>query len=331
MNYALILLAITLVLAWFIENRRRIRHTVGEGYQQDISLTHSQEFELYHNALSLCSMKTRVCLAECGIEYKSHHIDLIETGFYENIRSRFLSINPQGTVPVLVHNGHPIYQSHNQIGYISAHSCEQSLVPDNPQQIEEMQSWIDQTAIKDDQNILSAATAGHAIPGLTAPLFASMVKEIPLWKIGEGLLFHFDKRRPIAFIVMKVLGLGRFHMFKPAMNLHQLAFRKMQQHLDCLEQQIVKSGGPWILGEQFTLADVGWMPILERLEQVDVLHLLMSETNRAHCWGYWQALRLRPSYDSAIAKQRHATVMRGTLQLRNAKFNNAQLREALES
>ena len=27
-------------------------------------------------------------------------------------------VNPVGTVPVLVHNGHPVYESHEQILYI---------------------------------------------------------------------------------------------------------------------------------------------------------------------------------------------------------------------
>ncbi len=42
-------------------------------------------------------MKSRVCMAELGIPYQSHTIDLIETGAYENIRRPFLSVNPGGT------------------------------------------------------------------------------------------------------------------------------------------------------------------------------------------------------------------------------------------
>ena len=39
-------------------------HPVPEGHQPDVEIPHEQEFELYHNALSLCSMKSRVCMAE---------------------------------------------------------------------------------------------------------------------------------------------------------------------------------------------------------------------------------------------------------------------------
>ena len=119
----ILLLLILAFGAWlFFESRRRKRHPVEPGLQEDITFPHTQEFELYHNALSLCSMKSRVCLAELGIPYEGHHIDLIETGFYQNIRPDLLDVNPAGTVPVLLHHGHPIYESHEQIRYAADHA-----------------------------------------------------------------------------------------------------------------------------------------------------------------------------------------------------------------
>ena len=109
---------------WLVEKSRRVTHPVPPGYQPDLVFPHEQAFELYHNALSLCSMKTRLCLAELGIPYRSHHVDLIETGCYENIRPGLLAVNPAGTVPVLLHHGHPIYESHEQIRYAARHAPE---------------------------------------------------------------------------------------------------------------------------------------------------------------------------------------------------------------
>ena len=122
----LLLVLVTLLgvgLAWWLrEKGRRTTHPVPAGHRPEIEIPHTQEFELYHNALSLCSMKSRVCLAELGIPYESHHVDLIETGAYENIRPAFLAVNPGGTVPVLVHDGHPVYESHEQIRYAAEHA-----------------------------------------------------------------------------------------------------------------------------------------------------------------------------------------------------------------
>ena len=119
----LVLVLVASALAWWIaEGRRRRRYPVPEGHRPEVSLPHGQAFELYHNALSLCSMKTRVCMAELRVPYKGHAIDLIETGRYENIGRDFLRVNPAGTVPVLVHRGHPIYESHEQIRYAAEHA-----------------------------------------------------------------------------------------------------------------------------------------------------------------------------------------------------------------
>ena len=58
-------------------------------------------------------------MAQLGVVYKSHHVDLIETGSYEVISRHYLAVNPAGLLPALVHNGHPIYESHEIIAYVA--------------------------------------------------------------------------------------------------------------------------------------------------------------------------------------------------------------------
>ena len=89
----------------------------------------------------------------------------------------------------------------------------------------------------------------------------------------EGLLFHFDKRRPMVFTLLKLMGLGKLNKLGPAMKIHRKSRENMGQYLEELEQQLQGSGGPWILGKQFSLADVSWMVILERLQQVNRLQI----------------------------------------------------------
>ena len=74
------------LVSWFLwEKSNRKTRDMPAGIHEDISLPFTQEYELYHNNLSLCSKKVRACLAELDIDYKSHPIELIETGSYENI------------------------------------------------------------------------------------------------------------------------------------------------------------------------------------------------------------------------------------------------------
>jgi glutathione S-transferase len=317
---------------WAWESSRRRTHPVPAGHRPEISLPWREEFELYHNALSLCSMKTRVCLAELGIPYRSHPVDLIETGCYENIRRRFLAVNPGGTVPVLVHCGHPVYESHEQIRYAAAHapSSRPALRPADPAQREEMERWIDRSSLTEDPLNHGDESAGNAVPGLTLPLFAAMIERIATWRILEGLLFHFDRRRPLVFLSLKLLGLGRLPRMAPAMRALARSRRQMAFHLDALEKQLGESGGPWILGEDFSLADVGWLVIFERLAQADCLHVFVGGGRRARCAAYWARLQARAGYRAGILEHGHPTIRYGTQRLREAKAADPALREALE-
>jgi glutathione S-transferase len=317
---------------WAWENARRRRHPVPEGHQPEVEIPHEQEFELYHNALSLCSMKSRVCMAELGIPYKSHAVDLIETGAYENIRRPFLSVNPGGTVPVLVHHGHPVYESHLQIRYAAEHAPPGSprLTPEDAGLRAEMERWIDRSSLTHDPLKHGDESAGNAIPGLTLPLFAAMIERIPTWKILEGLLFHFDKKRPWMFLAFKAWGLARLGRISPAMKILARSRRQMGDHLDALEATLCKHGGPWILGEAFSLADVSWLVIFERLVQADCLHVFIGECRRPECAAYWARLQHRPSYRQAILEHAHPTIDAGTRRLREAKAADPALRAVLE-
>jgi glutathione S-transferase len=334
MTFALLALAVLGVLAVLFarESARRRRYAVPPGYRPEIELPFNQDFELYHNAFSLCSMKTRLCLAELGVPYESHPIDLIETGSYENIRPKLLRVNPAGTVPVLVHKGHPIYESHEQIRYAAAHAApgSPSLVPDDSALREVMERWVDRSSITGDPLHEGDKSAGNAVPGLTLPIFAAMIEDIPTWRILEGLLFHFDKRRPVLFLVLKALGVRRLGRLGPAVAALGKSRKQMAQHLDALEAQLIETGGPFLLGESFTLADVGWLVILERLVQVDALHVFIGGDKRPACAAYWERLQQRPAYRAAIIEHAHPTVTRGQERLRAAKAADPALRALLE-
>jgi glutathione S-transferase len=318
--------------AWSWEKAHRRTHPVPAGFQPDVELAHEQEFELYHNALSLCSMKTRVCLAELRVPYRGHAIDLIETGSYETISRRFLAVNPAGTVPVLVHRGHPIYESHEQIRYAAVHAPPDSpsLVPDDPALRAEMERWIDASSLTGDPIRHPETSIGNTVPRLTVQLFAAMIEEIPYRNILEGLLFHFDKKRPAMFLALKARGLERLHTLVPAMRLIAVGRKFVDLHLDALERQLGERGGPWILGVPFSLADVSWLVIFERLRQVDNEHVFLGGGLRPACTAYWERLKQRPSYAEAIAGYPHPLIDHGIRRLREVKAADPALREALE-
>ena len=64
--------------------------------------------ELYHNGMSTCSQKVRFCLAEKGVAWTGHHLDL-RAG--DQHTPEYLALNPNGVVPTLVDDGDVIIES----------------------------------------------------------------------------------------------------------------------------------------------------------------------------------------------------------------------------
>jgi glutathione S-transferase len=298
------------------------------GLHPERSVPHTAEFELYHNDFSLCSKKIRMCLAELEIPYVGHPIDLIETGSYETLSRRFLAVNPAALVPVLVHRGHPIYESHEILLYAAAQakSREPLVPPDEPTRAL-MQRWIDRSSlVGDDPTAGVAESAGNCVPGLTLPLFAAMIRDIPTRRILEGLLFHRIKQRPLLFLLLKARGLAGFARVERLSRAVLASRRHMERHLAELERQLGASGGPWITGAQFTLADVSWAVIFERLREADWTAELLGP-ERPALLAYWERLRARPSYREAMDRHQHPLVRTGTARIVAEKARRGTLRQ----
>ena len=159
-----------------------------EGKQSFKVIDTDEKWILYHNCFSLCSRKVRLCLEELEIEYDQQHIDLIETGKYQVASKNFLKINPGATVPVLLHEGYPIYESHEQIYYLTKESSSNSIIPANEKDKNSMDYWVKKSSMVGDPMENQDTYAGNCIGALTFPLFASMIKYININKILFGLI-----------------------------------------------------------------------------------------------------------------------------------------------
>ena len=148
-------------------------------------------------------------------------------------------------------------------------------------------------------------SAGNAIPGLTLPLFAAMIERIAYWKILEGAALPLRQARPFVFLTFKLRGLAKT---RPADAGYEGARAQPQADGDAPRragEAARASTGPWILGETFSLADVSWLVIFERLVQADCLHVFVGEGRRPECAAYWAPPSARPGYEQAILDHAH--------------------------
>ena len=56
-------------------------------------------------------------------------------------------------------------------------------------------------------------------------------------------------------------------------------------------------GGPWLAGDEYSLADAAYTPYLTRLDHLNLLDWIAQ---RPRVVGWYERIRARPSYESAI-------------------------------
>jgi hypothetical protein len=64
--------------------------------------------KLYHWEPNANSGKPMLALAEKGVEYESHYLDLLQ---FDQHQPEYLRVNPDGTIPAMVHDGRVLTES----------------------------------------------------------------------------------------------------------------------------------------------------------------------------------------------------------------------------
>lgn len=329
----IVALAAVAAASWFaFEKSRRRTHPVTGGLHAEITLPHSAPFELYGNAFSHCSRKTRLVMAELGIPFVHKPIDLIETGSYQTLSPDYLRINPSGLIPTLVHDGHPVYESDDILAYATAHAPAGApfLVPTDPALRAQMQAWIDFCNLSSHAPTADMAQRmGACVPALTLPLFITAIRYIPLHRILFGLLFHPDKARPVFFSMGKLLGLRRMQALKPIRAIIGNGRQYMGAHMERLNGSLASGQGPWILGPQFTLADITLSCVLLRLEETGFLDAYLASGRFDAVRAYYARLRARASWKAAIIDVTHPVIEQGVQDLKQARLEDPEVARVL--
>src|SRR5262249_36956957 len=77
------------------------------------------------------------------------------------------------------------------------------------------------------------------------------------------------------------------------------AYAKLDYMLDQMEQRLA-AGGPWIVGDTFTLADVSMAAMVNRIE-VLARPEMIAASKRPRVADWWQRIQARPGYQTAFS------------------------------
>ncbi|KAK3272666.1 Glutathione S-transferase U1 [Cymbomonas tetramitiformis] len=309
------------------------------GVHEEINLPHTAAIELYHNALSFCSQKVRVCLAEKGIDYESNHIHLIKTEWHENCSSLYKEVNPAITVPVLVHHGHPIYESLSQIQYIETLKPIPELIPKGLE--EKVAFWTATAEVEIEggelgsmtEEALNAAAArcfGTSVAMLSMPVFLSLYEDITWGNIFHGFLVYPNFGKAFTSFIMKLFG-SNFITMAPfstkSVPIISVGRKHTRQHLEELDKALRMDGRPYATGADFTMADVALISLFERLWQGNYEFLF---EDLLAVKAYWQRIQSRSSFKQAILEHRLPIMNKARARIISMKEKVPAYKDALE-
>jgi glutathione S-transferase len=224
---------------------------------------------LWHGGMSNCSQRCRITLNELGLEFESHLMNL-QAG--EHATEAFQQINPNGVVPVLVHDGTVIVNSVDIIDYLDNTFGEAHLRP----------AHLDNAIAESLQH---ADKAQLALKYCTFEFFfqhGPRASEETFQKIIAGLHSEFLQ--------------GFWREYRDGFSRERIHEMVGLAHEDFLGvEAILNDGRKWMAGDQFSLADIAWMPNFHRF---DLLRWPLEIYPNLKRW--FEIASARPSYAKAL-------------------------------
>lgn len=240
---------------------------------------------LYHNDMSLCAQKVRVCLAEKGLEWESRHL-VLRAG--EHQQPWYLELNRRAVVPTLIDGDQVIPESNVILEYLDETYPNPPLAPKHPYGRARMRLWTKQ--LDEDIHDASAAILSFGIAFRHQYLDRGELGKRMLEQIPN--IFKRERRRDV---IEK--GTDSQHFV--------IAVQRMVLLLDEMEEALGEH--PWLASDDYTLADVAFTPYLARLEHLNILGLADERPRVADWYGRYKR---RPSFHQAIVKWENADYLK---------------------
>lgn len=207
------------------------------------------EFVLYNAPQSTCSQRVRFVMHAKGLTYDDRRLDLFSG---DQLKPEYLKINPNGVVPALLHQGRAVLDSAVIIEYLDEIAPGvRCFTPTDAVERARMRSMM------------------RYIDEIPAPSI-----RIPSYNLA--FLPHFKDMSEEAFVALAnskplrkefLLSMGRSGF--PQAEMDQ-ATDRLNRAVARMNQWINENGGPWMMGSQISLADVAIMPVIVRMDDINL-------------------------------------------------------------
>lgn len=203
-------------------------------------------FTLYNAPQSTCSQRVRFVLNAKGLPFEEVKLNLLEG---DQLKPEYLKINPNGVVPTLDHDGAIVIDSTVITEYLDEVSPDHSFTPENPVTRARMRALM--------HFIDEMPAAAVRVPTFNLAFLPSYQK-----MSRKEFVAHAESK-PIRREFLLSMGQTGF----PQAEMDNALGRLRRAYLR-MDAEIEKSGGPWLLGKDISLADVAVMPALVRMHDL---------------------------------------------------------------
>ena len=232
--------------------------------------------ELYHTDMSTCAQKVRLALAEKGLEWTGHHLDL-RAG--DQQKPDYVALNPRAVVPTLIDQGRAIRESNVILEYLEDAYPDPPLRPADPYGKAQMRLW--NKRLDEGHHDIATSTLSMGIAFRHQYLEKGEAEcEALIDKVPDPI--KRERRRAV------VRGGTEAPEFRIAVGMWLRLLADMETAL---------ADHPWLAGGTYTIADAAFTPYLTRLDHLNVLGFLEA---RPHVEDWYARLKARPSYQTAI-------------------------------
>lgn len=236
--------------------------------------------ELYHYEPYANSMKNMITLYEKGAAFTSRYVDILK---FEQHEDWFVGLNPNGQVPILVHDGRVIVESTVINEYLEDLIPSPPLRPADPYDRHRMRvfsKWNDEILMP-SVSMLGWHTRFHPfVKGLPEEEFQRRVARVPLKEIRE----KWETTRKDSF-TPEQLDESR---------------RKIRWMLERMERTLAES--PWLAGREYSLADINTYPQVEGVTRLYKEY--WTDRNVPRTMEWLARINERPAVKAAFALSR---------------------------
>ena len=231
--------------------------------------------ELWHATHSTCSQKVRLCLAEKGLAWQSHFVDLRR---FQHLEPAFLALNPAAVVPVLRDEGKVICESMVINEYLDDAYPEPRLRPRSPLERARMREWT--------LYIAEEPTWAVKVPSFQKNIRPELAGRYTDAEIGAIAAKMPNRDTAARWIKAVREGFSAAEI--------QASLDRLAGTLDRME--LALANGPWLAGAEHSLADIDMAPFVHRIAALDAKLL----APRARVTDWYARMRARPAFSTAM-------------------------------